>query len=75
MDYIPEAVLRVMAINKWVAAAGESDVAKFLDTLMLENEALVLQWKAPADYRRDIRQDIGAAQHSRQQEINTSCRT
>lgn len=58
MDYTPDVVLRVMVTNNWAAGAGQSDaarmsiVAKFFDTLMLENAAGALKRKAPADYRR-----------------------
>jgi hypothetical protein len=58
MDYTPDVVLRVMVANKWAASTGEPDatkmsiVAKFFDTLMLENAANALKKKAPADYRR-----------------------
>ncbi len=58
MDYTPDVVLRVMVTSNWAANTGEPDatkmsiVAKFFDTLMLENAAGALKKKAPADYRR-----------------------
>jgi hypothetical protein len=57
-DYTPDVIMRVMVVNNWAAGAADTDttrmniIAKFFDTLMLENAAGALKKKAPADYRR-----------------------
>jgi hypothetical protein len=50
--------MRVMVVNNWAAGATDTDaarmniIARFFDTLMLENASGALKKKAPADYRR-----------------------
>ncbi len=54
---MPHVIMWVMVVNNWAAGAADTDttrmniVARFFNTLMLENAASVLKKKAPTDYR------------------------